>query len=92
MLADGVMTIANGGGIFFHKLLKTMDNHINNRVEAHKLFEEFLPRCPALTRQALIDVCDTMEICRLWFESRGVRYTGGDLVQGAALVLKREQE
>ncbi len=53
-------------------------------------FEFFLQRCPHDMRMALIDVCDTAEMCQRWFEHRQVKYCAADLVAMAALVLNRE--
>jgi len=53
-------------------------------------FEFWLERCPQNMRMALIDVCDTAEMCQRWFERRQIKYCATDLVAMAALVLNRE--
>ena len=53
-------------------------------------FEFWLRRCPYEMRMALIDVCDTAEMCRRWFEKEQVKYCAADLVAMASLVLNRE--
>ena len=40
----------------------------------------------------VIDVADTMETCKAWFDSREVSYTGSDLIARTKLVLARERE
>lgn len=39
---------------------------------------------------ALIDVCDTAEMCKKWFDSVGLSYAAADVVALTALVLGRE--
>jgi uncharacterized protein YcgI (DUF1989 family) len=57
---------------------------------AQERFEVWLQRCPQEMKMALIDVCDTAEMCRRWFEGQGVPYSASDLVAMSALVLARE--
>ena len=61
-----------------------------NREEQMNNFEVWLQRCPFTMRAALIDVADTADMCKRWFESNQVAYTAADLVAMTALVLKRE--
>jgi hypothetical protein len=41
---------------------------------------------------ALVQVTNTMDHCKSWFETHQVPYDGGDVVQFAKLVLAREGE
>jgi hypothetical protein len=53
-------------------------------------FQEILQTCPLEFRMALIDVCDTAEMCQRWFESRKIEYKAADVVEMTKLVLARE--
>lgn len=52
-------------------------------------FEFLLQTCPPEMRMALIDVCDTAEMCQRWFQRRHIKYCAADLVAMAGLVLNR---
>jgi hypothetical protein len=54
------------------------------------IFETTLQQCPHEMRMALIDVCDTADMCRRWFEVNKVSYTAADLITMARMVLERE--
>jgi len=41
-------------------------------------------------KDALIDVCDTAHMCKLWFESYGLAATAADVVALTRLVMERE--
>lgn len=41
---------------------------------------------------ALVQVTNTMDRCKSWFETHQVPYDGGDVVQFAKLVFSRERE
>ncbi len=53
-------------------------------------FELHLRGCPENVRLALIDVCDTAEMCERWFRDKRITFTAGDLVEMTKLVLARE--
>ena len=42
-------------------------------------------------RQPVIDVADTMYICKKWFEAHEIKFTAADLLAMTKLVLDREQ-
>ena len=42
-------------------------------------------------RQPVIDVADTMYVCKKWFEGHEVIFTAADLLAMTRLVLEREQ-
>lgn len=42
-------------------------------------------------RQPIIDVADTMYVCKKWFEGHEVAFTAADLVGMARLLLERER-
>ena len=50
-------------------------------------FETRLAQCPYPQRDALIQVTDTMELVKLWFEDRKIPYRGADIVSATELVL-----
>jgi hypothetical protein len=59
-------------------------------------FDQFLADtrgAPASThwRQPVIDVADTMYVCKKWFEGHEVAFTASDLLAMTRLVLEREQ-
>lgn len=64
----------------------------NSKTTDESGFEIWLQRCPHEMRMALIDVCDTAEMCQRWMEHRRVKYCAADVVAMAALVLAREAE
>jgi hypothetical protein len=42
-------------------------------------------------RQPVIDVADTIYVCKKWFEGHEIAFTASDLLAMARLVLEREQ-
>ena len=53
-------------------------------------FVEYLRACPIEVRQPVIDVVDSMDFIRLWFDQYELSYTAADLLSGAEMILKRE--
>ena len=45
----------------------------------------------ACWRQPIIDVADTMYVCKKWFEGHEIAFTASDLLAMTRLVLEREQ-
>lgn len=62
----------------------------NSTETRERNFEEWLKLYPDDMRMALIDVCDTGEMCQRWLESRGLSYTAADVLSMVRMVLDRE--
>jgi len=54
-------------------------------------FNELLKDVPTEPRRAIIDVVDSMELVKLWFDERKISFTANDLLKGAELILDTEQ-
>ena len=55
-------------------------------------FDLRIRNTPEPWKRALIDVCDTAEAVKLWFDDQEVSYTGADITEMTKLVLQREKE
>lgn len=53
-------------------------------------FNEVLIDVPEIPRKAIINVVDSMEMIKLWFDEREISYTASDLLKGAEMVLQNE--
>jgi hypothetical protein len=42
--------------------------------------------------EASNEVVAVMEICRFWFESQKISFTGADVVSAASLIIKRRRD
>ncbi len=53
-------------------------------------FEYNLSNVPHERKHSIITVADTMEICKSWFDVKGIKYKASDLTTMAALMLGRK--
>ncbi|WP_207539089.1 hypothetical protein [Sabulicella rubraurantiaca] len=50
-------------------------------------FDQVLGRVPEPYQTALVEVCDTADLCRRWFQDKGMQASAADIVALTALVM-----
>ncbi|MCW8085813.1 hypothetical protein [Sabulicella glaciei] len=50
-------------------------------------FDQVLGRVPEPFQTALVEVCDTADLCRRWFADKGMQASAADIIAMTALVM-----